>query len=633
MNENTVVTRQNIMSGLGYVRRRYLREYPNRVDASRNLLAFLKVLYTLPGALGPPNVTFEMLYQSYISAQGNNRFGGENKKTLDKEITVGDAFTMMWLMWLDGIHDKYIDIGFISFLESRKRFFNPKIIDSIKTLSTSRQFPVFVNEILTRYSKIYGSSSEKFVNTKLIPSMVSDTPPNFTSVSGGKWERVFKSIIGELYRHTELTYSQTLESTESTYVSIDQETNLAKPITDLVRTGTNIYPLITTGSLHDPGRGLVTVGSTARNILGFRQLLGVLTSTPEIYLNSLSKENYNKLTKNEPKRNKKTQDEKELLEHFKNAMESLYIGELDIRFNIGATPFMHVSTVVDPSYDYILRLNGKSLQLAVSSGEAKKLGIDEQMSKYFGDFLQLLYVIRKTYRAGYDTYLGTGDANFALENVFYRQLFNQPLNLIIDSGQDLGSKLYIYGEINRKIATGEVRVKLKTLQQVPEGSRGGGEVSGMALKTPVSGPPPRNTTYNNNLRNLGLNQNISLINNFTKLMKQQASIDRFRNSKFNRLKDRKNTNLAGLYQRFITAFKARNWGKVAKTLNLVNSNRMVVENVEEVARRPPTARRPPAARRAPTAPANRTRNLNEEVSSGGLRSIRSRAPPRRYRPY
>ena len=430
---DSIKTKKEIIQGINYIINRTNGKY------SRNVLAFLKVLYSLPGAIGT-GISYETFYQIYINAVENNVYGSINKTTpLTQTITIEDTFTIMWLMWMDGIHDNYIKDGFISFLDSRKQFFNTSIIDKIIKLVRTRSFPSFVKTVLEYYRLTYGKTSTKFVDEKLIPSMVNNVPPVFTTVSGGKWERVFKQIISQLEPHTKLNYGETLVSIDPIYVGIDQETNIPKPITSLVNTGTNIFPFITPASMYDPGRGLVTVGNLARMIVSFGSMY-----------NAMKNENNVKQLKN----------------HFLNAVSSLYLGELSAILTLNdGIEFMNIKMDVNNNFDYVLQLNGKPLELTVSAGAAGKLSasVNTQMSKYFGDFLQLLYIIKKSSRGGRLTLLGTGDANFTLETYYYRKLFGQNLNLIIDSGQELTSQLFIYGKLHELIENGTVKKILKSL--------------------------------------------------------------------------------------------------------------------------------------------------------------------------
>jgi len=546
---DSIKTKKEIIQGINYIINRTNGRY------SRNVLAFLKVLYSLPGAIGT-GISYETFYQIYINAVENNVYGSINKTTpLTQTITIEDTFTIMWLMWMDGIHDNYIKDGFISFLNSRKQFFNTSIIDKIIKLVRTRRFPSFVKTVLESYRLTYGKTSTKFVDEKLIPSMVNNVPPVFTTVSGGKWERVFKQIISRLEPHTKLNYGETLVSIDPIYVGIDQETNIPKPITSLVNTGTNIFPFITPASMYDPGRGLVTVGNLARMIVSFGSMY-----------NAMKNENNVKQLKN----------------HFLNAVSSLYLGELSAILTLDdGIEFMNIKMDVNNNFDYVLQLNGKPLELTVSAGAAGKLSasVNTQMSKYFGDFLQLLYIIKKSSRGGRLTLLGTGDANFTLETYYYRKLFGQNLNLIIDSGQELTSQLFIYGKLHELIENGTVKKILKSLLQAPQRSGEGGEISG-AL--PVQLTPTRNTRYNANLQNLGLANNTSKVNLFTQMM-VKSDPSKMLNSKFNKIKNQYQRNddprLEQLFQRFITAFRNQNIREMFRILDSVYLN--VPENVQE----------------------------------------------------
>lgn len=463
---------------------------------SAHICATIIEIYNVPGAFPVSGVSEQTIMSVYDYIYRHNSYGSINKTSTSNgnnviDITYEDAFTMMWFMWLDGIHDDYLDINFPDFLESRKVLFDDMIMNDLKGRATSGMFSTDVKLVLGEFMKVDSGFATKYLTpaTNGTRRQVGDRwvigeEKGTKRVFTGNWESKFKSILKNLYgsQVREMNpATHRIESENAIYLTIDQEVSVSAPLSNIILTSrkisksssrnrdldtTAIRPYITTGTLFDPGRLLV------------REAL-----RPDILMMAANLSNHDDIGK--------------LLSR------SYFLGDLRLVFklNDGKT-FMKVESLVQRrDLTYGLKVNNQtvSLNLTKRTAGGTEANAITQTGKYFGDYLQLLYVLffrRESPNAGRRRYLGTGDSNFAMEFWFYNRLFrgnrspNAPLNLIIDGGQAFRNNVFIYN-----LPSDARIVRLDTRQNNNGRSGAGGSVSGMPIVGKKRG---RNNNTENN---------------------------------------------------------------------------------------------------------------------------------------
>jgi hypothetical protein len=519
--------------------KQFLREKskpkPNQNSENKwgaHVCATIFELYNIPGVYPPRGVSVERVVDIYNTIR--NSYGDINKNNTRNEnnvipVSEDDIFTQMWFMWLDGIHDSYLDMTFVQFLESRKGLFNEKHMNSLQKRASAGDFSTDVKFVI----KQFGNVDEGFTNKFLIPATTGKRTYDNTkkrwftpdvrdkkgtiSIFTGSWESNFKSIIRNIYPNyvTINPASDKIEFPSYHYLTIDQEVSVSSPLSGLTLNSETLRPYITTGTLFDPGRTLV------RDAL-----------RPDIITMASNTANSRKTI----------------------MTRSYFLGDLKIQFRLpSGENFMKVELTLDRNkLEYTLKVNGVDIPLNLTKGKAgKSTDIKDQAGKYFGDFLQLLYVLffrRNNPNAGRRRYLGTGDSNFAMEYWFYNRIFrnnravNAPMNLIIDGGQAFRNTVFMYG------APSGYSITPIKIFNAPDPSGIGGAASG--LKRPrnnnnvevSSRPPPQKprTNNGNNVNRLLQNSNTSgiLLNKKDKVVQFKAWLneDQGRKARFLELK-------------------------------------------------------------------------------------------------
>ena len=433
---------------------------------SAHICATIIEIYNVPGAFPVSGVSEQTIMSVYNYIASRNAYGSKNRNSISNgnnvvNITYEDAFTMMWFMWLDGIHDDYLDINFPDFLESRKALFDVMIMNDLKGRATSGMFSADVKLVLGEFMKVDPGFTTKYLTPatngtrrKVGDRWVIGEEKGTKYVFTGNWESNFKSILKNLYggQVTEMNpATHKIESINDMYLTIDQEVSVSAPLSNVITNADHIRPYITTGTLFDPGRLLV------------REAL-----RPDILMMAANLSNDDNIGK--------------------RLSRSYFLGDLRLVFklNDGKT-FMKVESLLQRrDLTYGLKVNNKDVSLNLTKRTAgKTVNAITQTGKYFGDYLQLLYVLffrRESPNAGRRRYLGTGDSNFAMEFWFYNRLFrgnrspNAPLNLIIDGGQAFRNNVFIYN-----LPPDARIVRLETRQNNNGRSGAGGSVSGMPV--------------------------------------------------------------------------------------------------------------------------------------------------------
>jgi hypothetical protein len=212
-----------------------------------------------------------------------DKLNNNNSKKLEKTINLSDLQLLDFLvhMWMDGIHDDYIDYNFRSFLEK-----NIKVQDNqiVYIFSNKLIAPVIerINDLAQNgtigpyFEDIFIFLDNKVVDR--IKQNISAEPSEKLTTFGTSWERSFKVALIEKYK-IETTaggiFNIKSPSNNSIYLSIDQEFKAQgeRSLTKLVNMLNKIrkshvsYNIETIGTLLDPGTTMLQYGT--QNILSF----------------------------------------------------------------------------------------------------------------------------------------------------------------------------------------------------------------------------------------------------------------------------------------------------------------------------------------------------------------------------
>jgi hypothetical protein len=317
----------------------------------------------------------------------------------------------MFLVWLDTRHDKTTTGSFSKFLKSdfAKKLYNDKTVSFRKT--------AMIERILDLY-KTQGTRAKaphKFFT-------VSDKDINVSDTSG--WESFLKRNLGYIFGLKDQGYDvhttkfgpgifldSANDGRVQLLVGLDQEDNNRKTISDVllrttVRDKTSkrkvklLQPYVSVAQILDPGSGMPMVG-----------IKGDITT----------------IMSPEP--------------HSRLAWDFSQLS-----FDIGRR--MKVEVYFDSNIrEYRLRLNNSTIIKPSASASAAKNGsVNDKLSKFFGDFLQVLYMSRMSGR-GQRVAIGTGDGVMtAIYSFIMKRCFKVDPILILDLSKD--NKIRLIGVNN-----------------------------------------------------------------------------------------------------------------------------------------------------------------------------------------
>src|SRR5210317_657385 len=317
----------------------------------------------------------------------------------------------MFLVWLDTRHDKTTTGSFSKFLKSdfAKKLYNDKTVSFRKT--------AMIERILDLY-KTQGTRAKaphKFFT-------VSDKDINVSDTSG--WESFLKRNLGYIFGLKDQGYDvhttkfgpgifldSANDGRVQLLVGLDQEDNNRKTISDVllrttVRDKTSkrkvklLQPYVSVAQILDPGSGMPMVG-----------IKGDITT----------------IMSPEP--------------HSRLAWDFSQLS-----FDIGRR--MKVEVYFDSNIrEYRLRLNNSTIIKPSARASAAKNGsVNDKLSKFFGDFLQVLYMSRMSGR-GQRVAIGTGDGVMtAIYSFIMKRCFKVDPILILDLSKD--NKIRLIGVNN-----------------------------------------------------------------------------------------------------------------------------------------------------------------------------------------
>lgn len=378
------------------------------------------------------------------------------------DVTIDTFVNMLLIMWLDGIHDKYITMTFKEWLDHpniqstfpSKRYTdspmftflkilrariekNPKRLQLINANNKNAQLKdaqlkdvlngylkwIFdkENQILKIKTRTTKTFTETFINN------LGFTPNSTFKPFQAGWEKDFKNFLIEKYREKgniveDVKKIKAKNDKDIFLLAIDQEysTREERPLTKII-TGSekSVQPLVTYGQAFDPGSTMLPKG--------------IVTDLNNITVYVLD-------------------PEKQTLVEEKATFfpEPWYYLE-DYKFTMTVSK-LNVMEIIFKTQTSVLQLNGKPLPLTVTGGNAGKSNDPFfQLGKYFGDGLQYFIAsgLTKNKASGiqlegnndktmFHPFLGSGDgmALFGYDFVCTQLYKSKAPNMVIDfSGQ------------------------------------------------------------------------------------------------------------------------------------------------------------------------------------------------------
>jgi len=311
---------------------------------------------------------------------------------INKNISTEEFTDLVFIMWLDGVHDKYItktlDTWFNDttlFSQKQKSLiqgWNTPLITSIKSLKLPKGGKNILNASLSNFPTGWEKNVKQFLQTKYNNSSI--------KISPGLPQQLQTSDPQNINIAVDQEYTDSNENSITRFIQGHNSTN---------KIGVNT--LITYGQAFDPGRSMVSGGVHAD--------IELLTRTEGLPKNFLPN-------------NKK-----------------YYLCDLNIDLKVGTTSVYKLQVVKDSLHNVVTGFNGKRLFTGISAGQAKQ-GISDVMavSKYFGDALQYFYIAAmndlkrsqspKTERF----FFGSGDSMALLGYDRVCKILKKPVRMVID---------------------------------------------------------------------------------------------------------------------------------------------------------------------------------------------------------
>ena len=426
------------------------------------------------------------LYKSKITVR--NKITKNMETTISEQITkynistgpmktvseiTGDKFlNLLLIMWLDGIHDKYITMTFAQWLKHPNihKTFPPEgyngspmftflqnlrvnpitahkaktsttplnnrlqlLKDGIKVTNNSEQ----LNTVLNGYLKwIVGKENVMLRNRPKSKATFTEPfinnlgfTPNSTFVPFQVgWEKNFKIFLVEKYAEKKniIENVQRIKAKDDNNIfllALDQEysTRQERPLTNMItKSGKSVQSLVTYGQAFDPGSTMLPEG--------------IVPDLKSITVSVLDPENQKLKTQNAT---------------FSPA-PWYYLEDYEFTMKVGNTNVVVIK--FDP-HTSVLQLNGEPMSLTVTAGKAGKSNDPLfQLGKYFGDGLQYfiasaltkhsnpvpIQLEKNAKKTAFHSFMGSGDgmALFGYDFVSTQLYKSRAPNMVIDfSGQ------------------------------------------------------------------------------------------------------------------------------------------------------------------------------------------------------
>jgi len=336
----------------------------------------------------------------------NRRTMSTNKINFEKNITREQFTDLVFIMWLDGVHDKYTT-------KTLNNWFNES------TLFSDEQKKLVVKGWNTPFIKNINSLElTKERGPKILTSSLSNFP--------AQWEKKVKTYLTTKYKSninkisTSLGKQVTTNTPQNINIAIDQQytDNNEYSISRFIRehkpnknSKTNVNTLITYSQAFDPGRSMVSGG--------VHQDIEMLT--------------LNKLSTN-----------------FISANKKYYLCDININLKVDKTSVYNLQVKKNTTNNVDVSFNNKKIVTGISGGQAGKAKGDViAVSKYFGDALQYysLAVMDDIQRSSKTErfFFGSGDSMALLGYDRVCEIFNKKIRMVVDFPTQHNPTIYVVG--------------------------------------------------------------------------------------------------------------------------------------------------------------------------------------------
>ena len=471
----------------------------NRVMC-KSLLSVYKMKIKNSDVINDETIIKQMMKFNVAFSKTSNSL--DNDKSSDKDISLNQYFDVLLIVWMDGVHDGYIEKYFIDWyrnqikeeifpahrqseieniarnivkhnsrimsnmLEKLKKY-APQIIPGIisgEKLSVPEEVNGYTNEQLTELCKpsteinkvtkenrLKATSFVKtyyFTNNNILP----DRPTIFSMKPG--WEKIVKEFLLIHYKLTKgdkrVNKQIQLPGGKGILLSIDQEysSNQERPLTKLIDNQATTG-LLTFGQALDPG-------STMLPKLITSDLQGIVLTMENMEPNPL------KSLENGNKKNKFVKAEG----FIPNA--KYYLNDFTFTLTQNGTKVFNLKMDINSGIPNLF-LNNKKLIVNQSAGKAGKATAEaSKISKFFGDALQYL-IFTKIGKKKFTSedgkvrypYLSSGDSMMLLGYTVFSEIMGVKPFMIIDFSE---SNLPVYYPVN--LPSGTTFPKLRALPSV-----------------------------------------------------------------------------------------------------------------------------------------------------------------------
>jgi len=335
----------------------------------------------------------------------NSRTISNNNIKKEEQITNKEFTDLVFIMWLDGVHDNYItktlDTWFNEttlFSDTQKKLvvkgWNTPFIQIINSLKLPKNGGP---NILKSSLKNFSSGWEKDVKTYLTEKYKNDAIPISTSLA----QQVTSSIPQNINIGVDQEYTDNNENSITRFIQDHTSTN----------SKTDVNTLITYGQAFDPGRSMVS--------RGVHEDIEKLTLDKLLNKKFISKKKY-------------------------------YLCDMKIDLKVGNTSVFKLQVQKDLSNNVNASFNNKKILTGISGGQAGKAKGDViAVSKYFGDALQYYSLAvmdnrtreKKTERF----FFGSGDSMALLGYDRVCEILKKSIRMVIDFPTSYGPKIYVVG--------------------------------------------------------------------------------------------------------------------------------------------------------------------------------------------
>uniref|UniRef100_A0A6C0IYT7 Uncharacterized protein n=1 Tax=viral metagenome TaxID=1070528 RepID=A0A6C0IYT7_9ZZZZ len=342
----------------------------------------------------------------------NSRTISNNNIKKEEKITNEEFTDLVFIMWLDGVHDKYIT-------KTLDTWFNET------TLFTKQQKALIVEGWNTPFIQIINSLK---LPKNGAPNILKSSLENFSS----GWERDVKTYLTEKYKKdaipisTSLAQQVTSSIPQNINIGVDQEytdnnensiTRFIQDHTRATNSKTDVNTLITYGQAFDPGRSMVSRGVH---------------------------EDIEKLTLDKLLNNKFISKKKYYLCDMKI---DLKVAAEDGR---GETSVFKLQVQKDSSNNVNTLFNNKKILTGISARQAKNANGDIiAVSKYFGDALQYYSLAVMDNRTRTEKterfFFGSGDSMALLGYDRVCEILKKSIRMVIDFPEKYGPKIHVVG--------------------------------------------------------------------------------------------------------------------------------------------------------------------------------------------